>query len=187
MLLLLFAGVKAGSGPPPPAPGPSVLVSATCAYATEDLVSVYGTEDTAAVYAPAECFVPHGGWPDTLRRKAPREAIERLLRLQRDASFGSRWFAEFEEAQRDFARKDVRAALAIGAQQAREVAEEIERSDSADYQHQLGDIALGLQVATQLKAHKDALEAARFAEQTARNLKAWLAEQDDEEILLLMD
>ncbi len=118
------------------------------------------------------------GWPDTLRRRVPRKELERLLELQKNKTFGRRWFEEFEQAQAGFAATEKKVALAEAAQEARRAVHSV----APDYR--FNELAAALQVARGAKRVKDALAAADYAKGIARAIQR--AADDDVDALMLL-
>ncbi len=169
MFLLLFSG--AGSLPTPPP------VVTHCGFQP----SAYQNN------AFQNCAVTTGlkvGWPDTLRRRRPRKELERLLKLQKDATFGRKWFEEFEQAQAQFARDEQKAALAEAAKEAAEAVRSIEQRA---YRPAINELAASLQVAQVAQANRrvrDAVAATEYAKGIAAALHK--AATDDWEALFLL-
>ncbi len=165
-LLLLFSGAKSSSAPTP--------VVSKCGFQANAFQN--NAFQNCAVTAKTV------GWPDTLRRRVPRKHLERLLELQKNATFGRRWFAEFEQAQEQFARAEKKAALAVAAQEAAEAVESVEERA---YRPAINELAASLQVAQSSKRLKDAVAAADYAVVIAKALKR-AGEDDLESLTLLM-
>lgn len=162
MLLLLFSGTKTSAAP--------VLKVTKCGFQTNAFQrnAFQNCAKTAKV-----------GWPDTLRRKVPRKDLERLLQLQKDSTFGPRWFEEFEAAQEKFAKDEGRAALAEAAKEARRAAELI--GDGGI----LGSLGSTLQVAAETKHYELATEIAQSSRRYREAYERW-QESDDELALMAL-
>ena len=172
MLLLLATGHIASPTPPP-----TVSDNCICAFQIDAFQN-----DAFQV-----CSGVVVGWPDTLRRKVPRKHLERLLKLQKDATFGRTWFAEFEEAQQEFAAADARAAVEVAAQEAREAAELVhETIREEEFTDALRQVALTLEVTKLVKRTKDIVSAANQADAVARWIKAQIEFEDEEELVLML-
>ena len=120
------------------------------------------------------------GWPDTLRRKVPRKDLDRLLKLQRDNTFGRRWFREFEVASKEFAKVEAVAAIAEAAKETREAALLVRETRRVHHAPEVNNLGLIL---------RDALNnehSARLAITRARLLKEQMELEDDEEAIMLL-
>lgn len=134
------------------------------------------------------------GWPDTLRRRIPRKKLEQLLKLQKDRTFGRKWFEEMEQAALEFAQAETQAARAEEARAKREAAYSVaiaarsarEAAERADEHYELNQLAAALQVARSSKNLADRLEAARYAMDWAAYIKQKLDDEEDEEAVELL-
>lgn len=150
----------------------------------------YGGLSAGSTVTPAPA-AKKVGWPDTLRRRIPRKDLERLLALQKDNTFGRNWFAEFEAAQRQFAKDEAAAARAEAEKAirmaARDVRRAAEKADEERHQLELQELAAGLQLARQASQIADAIEAAHWSAERARWLRKHLEDlEDDDEVEMLL-
>ncbi len=171
-LLLLFAG--AGVNAPP----------VVCTPAFQKNAYQFNAFQTCSTTPPP----PTGkvvGWPDTLGRRRPRRELERLLKLQKDATFGRKWFEEFEAAQEEFANAEANAAVSVAAEEAHSAAKLIHENVREDeFKDALRQVALTLEVTRHVHNLKDVLAAAHHAHAMAMALRAHF--DDDEEAIALL-
>ncbi len=168
MFLLLFSGAGSSAAPPP--------VVTHCGFQA----SAYQNN----AFQNCAVTTKSVGWPDTLRRRRPRKELERLLKLQKDATFGRKWFEEFEQAQAQFAKDEQKAAL---AEAAKEAAEAVRSVEQRAYRPAINELAASLQVAQVAQANRrvrDAVAATEYAKGIAAALQK--AATDDWEALFLL-
>lgn len=174
MLLLLFAGTKVSSAPV------TTLKVTKCCF---QYIQPHGKAFQKNAFQNCGLGV---GWSDAIgKRRIPRKDLERLLELQKNNTFGRRWFAEFEAAQDKYAADNERAELAEMAREARKAAAFIDGDDRP----RLGGL---LQLAAETRNYELARDVTQQARQITldaefvRKSREAYEEIDDERALLAL-